>query len=227
MCYIWKWKWRYDDIIFRFFMNYFMFEYLPFFSRYLLNKGFAILHRYGLNCETSGKYHHFQVKFDVFKGLATVMRSHRNRKCSSTGKNGKGNCGKMLHLIEHLNVQCRGEIRCNREDPDTVYNNTTDGSWGLGITQLSAITITIHLLTFKMLNYLCKVFNNSNAQACIMMMSLVKTHGHENSATDLKMALSQSQRDVSEKWKHVKDDDIWWAKVSNKIIFLKQVNYRP
>ena len=48
------------------------------------------------------------------------MRSHRIRKCSSMGKNGKGNCGKMLHFIEHLNV--RGEMRCNREDPDAVYN---------------------------------------------------------------------------------------------------------
>ena len=36
------------------------------------------------------------------------------------GKNGKENCGKMLNFIEHLNV--RGKMRCNREDPDTVYN---------------------------------------------------------------------------------------------------------
>ena len=72
--------------------------------------------------KTSGKYHHFQVKCYVFKGPATIMRSHRNRKCSSMGKNGKGNCGKMLHFIEHLNV--RGEMRCHREDPETVmYNN--------------------------------------------------------------------------------------------------------
>ena len=70
--------------------------------------------------KTSGKYHHFQVKCYVFKGPATIMRSHRNRKCSSMGKNGKGNCGKMLHFIEHLNV--RGEMRCHREDPDAVYN---------------------------------------------------------------------------------------------------------
>ena len=61
--------------------------------------------------KTSGKYHHFQVKVYVFKGLATNMGSHRNRKLSSMGKNGKGNYGKMLHFIEHLNV--RGEMRCN------------------------------------------------------------------------------------------------------------------
>ena len=73
--------------------------------------------------KTSGKYHHFQVKFYVFKGPATIMGAHRNRKCSSTGKNGKGNCGKMLHFIEHLNI--RGEMRCNREDPDAVYNINT------------------------------------------------------------------------------------------------------
>ena len=37
-----------------------------------------------------------------------------------TGENSKGNCGKMLNFIEHFNV--RGEMRCNREDPDAVYN---------------------------------------------------------------------------------------------------------
>ena len=75
--------------------------------------------------KTSGKYHHFQLKFFVFKGPATITRSHRNRKCSSTGKNGKGNCGKMLHFIEHLNVRGGGGgggMRCNREDPDAVHN---------------------------------------------------------------------------------------------------------
>ena len=45
--------------------------------------------------KTSGKYHHLQVKFYVLRGPATTMRSHRNRKCSLTGKNRKGNCGKM------------------------------------------------------------------------------------------------------------------------------------
>ena len=31
-----------------------------------------------------------------------------------TGENRKGNCRKMLHAIEHLNV--RGEMRCNRSN---------------------------------------------------------------------------------------------------------------
>ena len=55
--------------------------------------------------KTSGKYQHFQVKFFVFQGPATIMRYHRNRTCSLTGENGKENCGKMLHFLEHLNVQ--------------------------------------------------------------------------------------------------------------------------
>ena len=50
--------------------------------------------------------------------ISYYFTSHRNRKCSSMGKNGKGNCGKMLHFIEHLNV--RGEMRCHREDPDAL-----------------------------------------------------------------------------------------------------------
>ena len=41
--------------------------------------------------KTSGKYRHFQVKFYVMKGPATIVRSHRNGKCSLTGENGKGN----------------------------------------------------------------------------------------------------------------------------------------
>ena len=69
--------------------------------------------------KTSGKYHHFQVKFYVFKGPATIMRSHRNRKRE----------GKMLHSIEHLNVQ--GEMRCNREDPDAVQYITIIQVWVL------------------------------------------------------------------------------------------------
>ena len=55
--------------------------------------------------KTSGKYDHFQENFYIFKGSATIMRSHWNRKCFSTGKNGKWNCGKILHLIELLNVR--------------------------------------------------------------------------------------------------------------------------
>ena len=42
------------------------------------------------------------------KGPATIVRPHRNRKCSLTGKNGKENWKKMLHFIEHINV-CTGE----------------------------------------------------------------------------------------------------------------------
>ena len=34
--------------------------------------------------KTSGKYHHFQVKFYVFKGPPTIMRFHRNGTCSLT-----------------------------------------------------------------------------------------------------------------------------------------------
>ena len=36
------------------------------------------------------------------------------------GQKREGKLWKMLHFIEHLNV--RGEMRCNREDPDAVYN---------------------------------------------------------------------------------------------------------
>ena len=82
--------------------------------------------------KTCGKYHHFQVKAFVFKGPATIMRSHRNRTCPLTGENKKGNCGKILHFIEHLNV--RGEMRCNREGPWTQYLNpihTTGAKWHL------------------------------------------------------------------------------------------------
>ena len=70
--------------------------------------------------KTSGKYHHFQVKFYVFTGPATIIRSHRNSTCSLTGENEKGNCGKILHIIDHLSV--REDMRCHREDPDAVYN---------------------------------------------------------------------------------------------------------
>ena len=56
--------------------------------------------------KTSRKYHHFQVKFYEMKGPATIMRSHRNRKCSLMGENWKGNWGKMLHFIEH--IKCTG-----------------------------------------------------------------------------------------------------------------------
>ena len=79
--------------------------------------------------KTSGKYHHFQVKCYVFKGPATIMRSHRNRTSSLMGENGKGNCGKMLHFIEHLNVRGKwGVIGRTLPQYITQYN---DGSWGL------------------------------------------------------------------------------------------------
>ena len=42
--------------------------------------------------KVSGKYHHFQVQFYVMKGPATIVRSHRNGKCSLTGENGKMKC---------------------------------------------------------------------------------------------------------------------------------------
>ena len=47
------------------------------------------------------------------------MRSRRNRTCSLTGKNRKGNCAQMFNFIEHDNVQ--GEMMCNREYPDAVH----------------------------------------------------------------------------------------------------------
>ena len=98
--------------------------------------------------KTSGKYHHFQVKFYIMKATATIVRSHqkilfnptsldnkgswrilKDFHCSVTmlrelglwGKNGKGNWGKMLHfknVIEHINV--RGKMWCNRYNSDAL-----------------------------------------------------------------------------------------------------------
>ena len=109
--------------------------------------------------KTSRKYQNFQVNFYVFKGPATIMRSHRNRKCSSMGKNGKGNCGKMLHFIEHLNV--RGEMRCNWEDPDAVYNIIQGWvlTWGLS---RHPVIKHIYLIKYTFLNKHLQFTNNLN-----------------------------------------------------------------
>ena len=81
----------------------------------------------------------FSGKIQVFKGPATIMRSHRNRIYSLTGENGKGNYAQNNALFDWT-CQRTGEMRCNRQDPDTVYNIIQGGGlrarvrgkpWGL------------------------------------------------------------------------------------------------